>query len=285
MNVDEKTFPNLYEYDNYRKFLKDAYLALKAKDKKFSFRYFARVAGFNSHNFLRLIIDGKSNMSLSSVDKMIKFFKLTTEEARFFQNLVMLNQAKTNEEKQSYAKEILRSQTYRKIHPLNESKYEFFAHWYVSAVRELVALPRFKEDPVWIAQHVVPPIKTSEAKNAIEDLLNLGLIKRDENGKLIQSEALLTTPLEVSSAYIANWHKEYLKRATESIDLLPRESRDISAVTFGFSKKNIKILKEMIANFRKGILHLASQQDDKDVLMQLNIQVFLLGETESDEEA
>ncbi len=284
MNSDAKAFPNLFEYDNYRKFLKDAFEALKAKDKKFSLRYFARVAGFKSHNFLRLIIEGKSNMSVDSVDKMAKFFKLNAEESRFFQNLVLLNQAKTSEDKQIFAKELLRSQTYREIHPFNEAKYEFFAHWYVSAVRELVALPKFKEDPEWIAKHIVPPIKATEAKKAIDDLLHLGLIQRDENGKLIQAEALLSTASEVSSSFVSNWHKEYLKRASESIDLLPREKRDISAVSFGFSKNNITILKEMIANFRKGVLHLASQQQENDVLMQLNIQIFFLAETESEDE-
>jgi uncharacterized protein (TIGR02147 family) len=284
MDDETKTFPNLFEYDNYRLFLKDAFKALKARDKKMSLRYFARVAGFNAHTFLHLIIDGKSNMSVESIDKMAKAFKFRSEETHFFRNLVLLNQAKTSEETQIYAKEILRSQTYRKIHPFNESKYEFFAHWYVSAVREMVAIPGFKDDPDWISQHLVPPIKASEAKKALEDLLNLGLVKRDETGKLIQSEALLTTPVEVSSAYIANWHKEHIKKAAESIDLVPREKRNISSASFGFSKKNIKLLKEMTDNFRKAVLLLASEQGDKDILMQLNIQVFPLGEVESKEE-
>lgn len=288
MHEDLKAFPNLFEYENYRLFVKDAYEALKSKDPTVSFRSFARMAGFRSHNFLKMIIEGKSNISVESADKMGKVFKLNAEEALFFRNLVLLNQAKNNDEKQIYAKELLRSKTYRKIHPFNESKYEFFAHWYVSAVRELVALPKFKEDPAWIARHVVPPIKPAEAKKALEDLLNLGLIKRNETGQLVQSDALLSTPPEVSSAYIANWHKEYIKRAFESIDSLPRDQRDISAVTIGFSKKNLKTLKEMLIQFRKEMLSLASQQseqNEKDILVQLNIQMFLLGETESDEAA
>jgi uncharacterized protein (TIGR02147 family) len=283
-----KPLPNLFEYDNYRLFVKDAYEALKTNDPAVSFRSFARAAGFKSHNFLSLIIEGKSNISLESADKIGKVFQLNAEEALFFRNLVLLNQAKNNDEKHLYAKEILRSKTYRKIHPFNESKYEFFAHWYVSAVRELVALPKFKEDPAWIASHVIPPIKPAEAKKALEDLLNLGLVQRNEEGRLVQSDALLSTPPEVSSAYIANWHKEYMKRALESLDLLPRDQRDISAVTIGFSKKNLAVLKEMLINFRKGVLHLASQQSEqseKDILVQVNVQMFLLAETDSDEGA
>lgn len=283
MSKELKAFPNIFEYENYRLFLKDAYESLKAKDSKFSYRYFARIAGFNSHNFLSLIIDGKSNVSPESAEKIAKAFKLNTPETRFFQNLVLMNQAKTSEEKLAHHKEILRARTYRRIHDFNQSKYEFFSHWYISAVREMVALPGFDEDPEWIASHAVPPIKPAEARKAIDELLKLGLIKRNEDGKLTQSEALLTTPAEVSSAYVANWHKEHLKKAAESIDLIPRDKRDISAVSFGFTKKNIKVLKEMISNFRKGVVHLASEQDDKDVLFHLSIQLFPLAETKGDE--
>ena len=283
MTKELKPFPNIFEYENYRLFLKDAYESLKSKDSKFSYRYFARIAGFNSHNFLSLIIDGKSNVSPESAEKIAKALKLNTPETRFFQNLVSMNQAKTSEEKLNHHREILRTKTYRKIHDFNQSKYEFFSHWYISAVREMVALPGFNEDPEWIANHTVPPIKPAEAKKALEELLSLGLIKRNEDGKLTQSEALLTTPPEVFSAYVANWHKEHLKKAAESIDLIPRDKRDISAVSFGFTEKNIKLLKELIAEFRKKVVHLASEQDDKDVLLHLSIQLFPLAQTKKDE--
>jgi uncharacterized protein (TIGR02147 family) len=283
MSESTKSLPNLFEYDNYRKFLVDFYEAQKAQDKKFSFRYFARIAGFSSHNFLRQVMRGESNLSPDSIEKMATALKFNPEKAHFFKNLVLLNQATTSEQRHLYAKEILRSQTYKRIHPLGESQYQFFAHWYVSAVRELVALAGFKENPQWIAERVTPPIKPQEAKRAIEDLLNLGLLKRDQKGKLIQSDALLSTPAEVSSAFVANWHKQYMARAVESIDTFPREKRDISAVSFGFSKKNIKVIKEMIANFRREILEVASQQENKDILMQFNMQIFPLAEIDSEE--
>lgn len=284
MSRETKEFPKIFEYNDYRVFLKDAYDAMKTLDKKFSFRYFARVAGFNSHNFLRLVIQGQSNLSLESIDKIAKAFKFNREESNFFKNLVLLNQSATSEEKQRYAREILRSQAYRKIHPLSESKYHMFANWFVTVVRELVALPKFKEDPAWIAKSIRPNIKPAEAEKAIDELLKLGLLKRDEDGKLIQSEPLLSTPDEVSSTYISNWHKEYIQRASESIDSFPREIRDISAVTFGFSEKNIKLIKEAISNFRKEIIRIASEQENKNVLMQLNIQLFPVAKTEDEDE-
>lgn len=266
--------PSVFEYGDYRLYLKDAYNAMKSRDKKFSFRYFARVAGFKAHSFLRLVMQGKSNLSPDSIEKIAKAFKFNPEETRFFRNLVHLNQATNTEEKHHFAKAILKSQTYRRIHPLRESQYQYFACWYYSVVRELVGLPGFREDAHWIATHTVPHIKPEEATEALEHLLKLGLLQRDENGKLIQTDKVVSTPAEVSSAFIANWHREYLKKAAESIDTVPRERRDISAVSMSFSKENILIIKEMIANFRKEIVQVALQESNRDALYQLNIQFF-----------
>lgn len=268
------SIPNVFEYDDYRLFLDHAYHAMKARDKKFSFRYFARVAGFKAHSFLRLVIQGKSNLSPDSIDKIAKAFKFNPEETRFFRNLVHLNQATTTEEKHHFAKAILKSQTYRKIHPLKESQYQYFACWYYSVVRELVGLPGFREDAQWIASHTIPHIEPEQASEALHHLLKLGLLHRDESGKLIQTDKVVSTPSEVSSAYITNWHREYLKKAAESIDTVPRERRDISAVSLSFSKENIQIIKQMIAEFRKEIVQVALQQDNRDALYQLNIQFF-----------
>jgi uncharacterized protein (TIGR02147 family) len=54
MNPQEKS---IFEYDNYRAFLKDSYEAAKARDPKFSFRFFARLAGFKSSATLKRVME------------------------------------------------------------------------------------------------------------------------------------------------------------------------------------------------------------------------------------
>lgn len=275
--------PNLFEYENYREYLKDAYQALKTKDKKYSFRYFARVAGFKAHSFLRLVMDGKSNLSPGSIEKIGKAFKFNSEQQRFFKNLVSLNQARTSEEKHHFSSELLKSKNYRKIFPLRESQYFYFSRWYYTVVRELVGLPGFKEDMQWIGRHTHPPISAAEAQDAVNNLLKLELLKRDENGKLVQASAVVSTPAEVHSAYVASWHKEYIKKGADSIDTVPRENRDISSVCLGFSKENIQVVKDLIANFRKEVVELAIRQPNRNALYQMNIQLFPLTDTTDEE--
>jgi uncharacterized protein (TIGR02147 family) len=268
--------PKIFNYDNYRGFLRDIYSYMNARDKKFSFRYFARISGFKSHSFLRLIMDGKSNLSSRSTDQLVKALKFNAEEAHFFKSLVQLNQATTHEERNVHAKALLKSKTYREIYPLSESQYRYFACWYYSVIREMVGLPQFREDAAWIASRTRPVITPAKANEAIASLLQLGLLQRDEAGRLQQATKVVSTPSEVSSAYIANWHKEYIKKGAESIETVPRENRDVSAVTLAFAPENVAQVKELIANFRQELVQLALQQPLREELYQLNIQFFPL---------
>lgn len=284
MAKNKSELPNIFEYDNFRKFVEDTFFAKKSTNEKFSLRFFARQAGFKSHNFIKHVISGKSNLSLASIEKFAKGFKFNQEQTHYFRNLVLLNQSKSNVEKQVYAKELLKSRTHRKIYPLRESQYQLFANWYVSAIRDFVGLPGFQEDPKWIASHLIPQIKPQEAAKAIEDLLNLGLLRRDENNRLAQAAANVTTPEEVSSVYVSNWHKEYIKKAAESIDHIPREKRDITALSFVISRENIKKLKEMASEFRQEVEMLSADSANRDMLYQLNIQIFPIGDVEGGDE-
>ena len=129
MRLGTGDLPNIYEYDNYRIFLKEVFAALKSINKKYSFRYFARIAGFRSHNTLWNVIEGRSNLSDESVSKISTALKLNREESTYFQNLVALNQSKSSEERAQFSQEIMRSRAYKKTHPLRESQLRYYTRW------------------------------------------------------------------------------------------------------------------------------------------------------------
>jgi uncharacterized protein (TIGR02147 family) len=267
---------SVYEYDNYREFLKDFYLFSKAQKKSFSFRYFARVAGFSSPSTLKRVIAGERNLTLKSIEKFSAAIKLNKEEAQFFKNLVLFNQATTADEKHFHAKQILRSHKYKKIHPISEAQFNYFSHWYMVAVRELVTLPLFREDPDWIASQVRPEIKPEEAKKAVDELLKLGLLQRNPQGKLIATTANVSTADEVASKIVAHFHREMMNRAMDSVDTVSRENREISALAMGVSEKTMKAVKERIQLFREELVSLVSQDECPNMVYQLNFQFFPL---------
>ncbi|MGZ3769153.1 MAG: TIGR02147 family protein [Bdellovibrio sp.] len=265
---------SIFDFVDYRELLKFLFAQSKANNKAFSYRYFSRRAGFASSNFLLKVMTGQSRLSEVSIKKFVKGFDLNANEAHFFRHLVLFNQATTVDQKQIHAKEILRNQGYRKIYPLAEAQYHFFSNWYFVPIRELVNFPNFKEDPKWIAEMVVPPITPEQAKVALKTLQQLGMLERNAEGKLVQSHNHVATPNEVASSSLAQCHREMMNRASESIDTIAREARDISFVTVGTSLSNVKRIKELIQKFRVEVVELVQKDQSCEAVYQLNLQLF-----------
>lgn len=95
---------NVFNYIDYRHFLKDFYDYSKKINKKFSYRYFALKAGFSSSGFLHLVIDGKRNLSRKYIPRFAKAIGFNREERIYFDALVSFNQAEDAESKEFYGK-------------------------------------------------------------------------------------------------------------------------------------------------------------------------------------
>lgn len=275
--------PNLFSYDNYRRYLKDLYAHLKAAKSHFSFRYFSKAAGFRSPNFLKLVIDGKRNLTGDSVERFAKALKLNKREAEFFRNLVALNQAATVAERNHFAEQVFRSGAYRKLNPLKREQHDYYATWYCVAIRELARLKDFQEDPKWIAKTLRPRITPAEAEKAVAELQKLGMLKRDESGKLIQNEPTISTGDEVASASVAQFLKLMTVMGAESIDLFAAAKRDVSSVTLSLSDESFARAKDMVRQFRKELLALDAKDQNATNVYQVNFQVFPLTETTAEQ--
>ncbi len=271
--------PDLFNYLNYRHFLKDYYRGEKEKKgSRFSFRNFSRQAGLSSPNFLQLVMEGKRNLGPDGIRGFIKALHLNKEESVFFENLVHFNQATSDEERNSCYQKLSTSRRYREIRKIEKDYFVYYSRWYYPAVRELVLLPDFREDPEWIAKRLFPTITAHQAKTAIELLLELSFLKRDASGRLIQSERNIATDREVASLAVSNFHREMIRKAAESIEKTPRDRRDISSLTLALSREKFEEAKRRIQDFRRELNVLMSEEGKLDTVYQINFQIFNLSE-------
>jgi hypothetical protein len=130
---------SIFSYVNYRRFLKDYYLKAKAEKKYFSYRYFSRRAGINSPNFLKVVIEGKRNLSSKTIEKFATALGLNQQETVFFRRLVMFNQAKTASEKQESYILLREMANHVRMNAPGSDFAGFLNKWYINAVRELMA--------------------------------------------------------------------------------------------------------------------------------------------------
>jgi uncharacterized protein (TIGR02147 family) len=254
------------------------YAFRKAGQRSFSYRYFSRTAGFASPNFLKLVIQGKRGLTARSAGAFARALKLGRAEAEFFHALVDLNQATSSEEKLAHAERLVSLRPFRRHQPLAQAQFRYYTHWYFVAVRELMARRDFRPDPDWIARQLEPKISPSEARQALEELERLGMVRRDDSGALTQSTAVVSTGDLVASATVAGWHREMLRLAAESIDRFPATSRELSSATVTLSRESALRAKAMIQQVREQILKLAENDAAPERVYQVGLQLFPLSE-------
>ena len=274
---------DVFGYLDYREFLRDAYRDLKASQRGFSYRSFARRAGMSSPNFLKLVIDGKRNLGAQSVEQFANALGLGTQERAFFRELVAFNQAATAAEKNERFERIGSYRQHRKVTRLERSLFEYLSRWYYPAVRELVSCQGFVDDPQWIAERLQPPITVTQARKAIDLLLRLGLLQRTDDGRLVQGEQLLSTGPEVRSLAIGNFHRQMMERAAAAIETVHREKREISGVTVALSQEGFDMFKQKIQALRAELLELSAREKASTRVVQFNFQAFPLADIEEDE--
>ena len=274
--MDNTERPIIYDYMDYRVFLNDMFRFRKNKDKYFSYRYFSNKAGFSSPNFLQLVIEGKRNLTNTSLAKIAKGFGLKKQEREFFENLVIMNQAKDHEEKNHYLKKMMSIRAYTKVRIIDKKGYEYFSKWYNPAIREIVLFGERNFTSEQIASTLSPKITPKEAERALNLLLELGLIEKDKDGLWQQSDLALSTDPEVMSIAVANFHREMLKLAAESLERYPANERDITGLTLRVNSGSMAEIKKRIARFRKELLEFAFDEQDSDQVIQISLQAFPL---------
>jgi uncharacterized protein (TIGR02147 family) len=137
---------NIFEYQNYRVYLRDYYNEEKVSKKYFSYRYFSNKAGINASAFLYYVIQNKRNLTKKSAVKISMAIGHTREESEYFENLVFFNQADTVKEKALYYNKIIELRKPVLITEIGEDRYDYYSTWYHSIIREVVTLIDFKDD-------------------------------------------------------------------------------------------------------------------------------------------
>lgn len=266
---------SVYDYTNYRQYLADYYNEQKAKDKRFSYRYFAQKAGYNSSGMYKDIVSGRTNIRPSFITKLSKAMRHSRREEEYFESMVLFNQAEANDEKKKYFERMIRFYN-SKAYIMDAAQYEFYSKWYYSAVRDLLAIKDFGDEFPKIAQALNPAIRTEQARKAVRLLKQLGLIVKNKQGYYKAVNKIISTGDEVKILNVKNFQKEMMDLAKEALDRHPHTQRNISTVTFSISKETFESVEAELVSCRKRILNLVEMSEKEDRVFQLNLQLFPL---------
>lgn len=268
---------NLFEYLNYRDFLKDAYEERHSQEWRFSHRYIAEKAGIDGSMFNK-ILQGKRNLTSRLVSVFADLFCSDDREKQYFSDMVSFNQAKTHSESRQYLEKLVATKEC-KVEEVARDQFEYFDHWYHAVIRELITIYPYVGDDAALGLMVRPPISASQVKASVALLERLSMIKKNpETGFYEQTQGLISSGSESYSTAVNSYIQQNLDVATTAIDRFDREERNLSTLAFGCDEATYSELVEMVRRFRREVLAKVSQCQKPNRVFQLGMQLFPLSD-------
>lgn len=261
------------EYESYRTYLLDYYR--ERHERGFTWRNFAALAGYSSPVFLKLVCDGKHNLSELGALRVAAAIGLSGAELAYFKLLVRFEQERDVAKKQDLFAELRALAKNCGTKVVGEDQYAYFDSWRNPVLRELAPLlPGAK--PSDLAGAFLNETSAKEVKDALEVLLRNGLLKK-EGVSFEKSETSVTTgKLEAGKLAVRNMHRQMGELAVAAVDSVPAEERDISGMTLGLTEDAFCRLKEELAAFRRRVASIAMEDTKTERVYRLNLQLFPL---------
>ena len=266
---------SVFDYFDYRVYLDEYYIARKAVDSKFSYRYFAMKAGYNSSGLYSSIVQGKVNLTENTIPKFVKALNLAETEVLYFELMIQFTHAQTAKAKQNVFEEMLPFLPPKSRH-LAEDHKEYYSRWYITAVHQILDVYDFSEDFEDLALFLIPNISVDQAKSAIAVLQSLGLINKNEDSYWKSKDQSILGGADVGKAFIHEFQREMIDLGKESLNRFSKERRNISTITLSLSREGRDRILEKANSFQKDLVEIARSDSNENQIFQLNLQFFPL---------
>jgi uncharacterized protein (TIGR02147 family) len=265
------------EYKDYREYVLDYYQERK-RSSAFTWRQFAKDAGFASGSYLKLVCDGKTRLREEGAKKTAHAMGLVGFEFDYFVLMVRYESAKTDEQKKKCFEEMQALSAVNHVKILGSDLFTFYETWKHSVVRELaVAMPGAK--PNEIAKVCRPAISAADVSDSLHFLVKAGLLTRDVKGNYHQTNRSLSTGrLNVVAVAVHSLLRQMGEFALDALGKLPISERHFSGITMGVTAETYAKVVEEIALCRKRIVSIVADEQQPDRICRLNFQFFPLTE-------
>lgn len=261
---------------DFREYLSLIYAEAKLRDPAYTYARMSEHLGVGSTN-AHTIISGKRPLTLKTAERIAEALGLTGISKKYFLNTVKKQRARTAGDRDEVFEEQLSLRQRELPTELDRHQLAFFEHWYHAAIMELLRLDHAESTTDWIGANIRPEIPHAKISESLSLLQSLGYLAFDAGRqRLYPTDATISTGNEVLSLALMSFHRQMLKLSLEALDNLPREERDISAITVTASTALFDQFKNEIVAMRKRFLQLSAEDQAATEVVQINFQLFPL---------
>lgn len=281
--------PVLGSYTDYRLFLQDYFEYRRDQTKNdrrpYSYAMFSAAADIRSPNYLKLVIEGKRNLSEEMAKKFAKAINLSKNETEEFVALVRFTQTENPLERNQRLKELsdLRVSQKLKKGEINQDTWEKVPSWVAWVLHALTDQKNVSADFESLYAQLRRKAKPEVVKRCLDKLMASGELCTTENGLLEKGRLLMSGSENVPVDLVRKIQSELIYLGLESLAQDPPQDREFGAMTVALTEEEFEQLKFELRQFRKRWTKdiLVKRQESKgDRVFQLNIQLFPVSEGE-----
>ncbi|HPI41109.1 MAG TPA: TIGR02147 family protein [Pseudobdellovibrionaceae bacterium] len=278
------TAPDLSNYLNFRQYLGDFYKYKLSETQKlrrpYSYSTFSAAANIRSPNYLKLIIDGKRNLSLDMCDHFSKALGHSKTQGEEFKLLVEFNQESDPVMRNVFLKQLNEIRVQRQIDSgaMNSEIWKNLPSWISWVLYALTDQKGVEFDVEKLKLVLKNKANEHDIRQAMEGLLTIGqLVKDPETGKILKAQAILDSLEEIPVALVRKLQAELVYLGLESLYQDSPLEREFGSLTLCMTKKEFDDLKFKLRHFRKALNkdnNISRLENKGERVYQLNIQLF-----------
>jgi uncharacterized protein (TIGR02147 family) len=266
--------PDIYQYTDYRAFLRDYFAERKAANDSFSHQFFARKAGIKSSGFVLHVMKGQRNLTRPVLLNVARAIGLDAGRTEYFEDIVSFDQATTQSDREYYFGRIAAKRKHIKAVSIDDRQYQLYSEWYHCALRELVTLVPKADDPSTLAKLLVPAITSGQVKSSLRLQEELGILKKNKSG-FSQAQPFVSGGGPVRNTALVKYQKEMLAHAMSAWDRFTPAETTMHTATLCMSEDLLDKIRQEIRDFKNRLLELVGSEEKKpERVFHLNINLF-----------
>lgn len=265
---------DIFQFTNFRKYLDEYQAARVQTDPDFTRAGACVLLGLpKTRSYYNDIIKGKK-LSSRMVPKFVEVLGLNKKEARYFETMVNMDQAKTATERNAFFEELL------KQHPdshriLNEDAYEYYNHWYNSVLFTALEVVDVSDDLEPIQKLIFPKVSVGTLKRSLELLERLGFVRKNEDGFWKSCRDSVSSGTYNNSDLVRQYQLQCFELSKQALLAGDESSSDMGTFTFSVSDDAFKAIAKEIQGLKAKVRKIIMLDKKKATgVHQLNIHLF-----------
>ena len=265
---------DIFQFTNFRKYLDEYQAARVQTDPDFTRAGACALLGLpKTRSYYNDIIKGKK-LSTRMIPKFVEVLGLNKKEAKYFEAMVNMDQAKTATERNAFFEELL------KQHPdshriLNEDAYEYYNHWYNSVLFTALEVVDVSDDLEPIQKLISPKVSVGTLKRSLELLERLGFVRKNENGFWKSCRDSVSSGTYNNSDLVRQYQLQCFELSKQALLAGDESSSDMATFTFSVSDDAFKAIAKEIQGLKAKVRKIIMLDKKKATgVHQLNIHLF-----------